>query len=78
METGTVKWFNSQKGFGFITPDDGGGDVFIRPQDARAAGLLHLEQGLKVTFNEVGNEGGKVSATNIKLEFSRRQLGQPA
>ncbi len=71
MATGRVKFFSSTKGFGFITPDDGGGDVFVRAEEASRAGLSTLDTGRKVSFEEVGTEGGKVSATQIiKVEGS--------
>jgi CspA family cold shock protein len=68
MATGTVKWFNDVKGYGFITPDAGGGDVFVKIQDVQAAGLKQLGEGQKVIFKPVDIEGGKVSAKNIKIQ----------
>ncbi|OHV15910.1 cold-shock protein [Methylorubrum extorquens] len=67
MANGTVKWFNADKGFGFIRPDAGGGDVFMMAQDVQAAGLKRLDEGQKVTFKPVDAEGGKVAAKNIKV-----------
>jgi CspA family cold shock protein len=66
MATGSVKWFNMQKGFGFIQPDDGGKDVFVHITAVQAAGLHSLNDGQKVTF-EVVRERGKEAAANLKL-----------
>lgn len=66
MSTGTVKWFNTQKGFGFIQPDDGGKDVFVHITAVQAAGLRGLDEGQKVSY-EVAMERGKAAATNLKL-----------
>jgi len=66
MASGTVKWFNATKGFGFIQPDDGGKDVFVHVTAVQAAGLNGLNDGQKVTF-EVVQERGKESASNLKL-----------
>ncbi len=65
MNTGTVKWFNSQKGFGFIQPDNGGKDVFVHISAVQRAGLHSLSEGQKVTFDIVAdNRNGKSSAEN--------------
>jgi CspA family cold shock protein len=66
METGTVKWFNAGKGFGFIQPQDGSKDVFVHITAVQRAGLTDLPEGQKVTFDVV-NERGKNSAANLKL-----------
>jgi CspA family cold shock protein len=66
MASGTVKWFNATKGFGFIQPDGGGKDVFVHITAVQAAGLNGLNDGQKVTF-EVVSERGKEAATNLKL-----------
>lgn len=66
MASGTVKWFNASKGFGFIQPDDGGKDVFVHITAVQAAGLNGLDDGQKVTF-EVVKERGKEAASNLKL-----------
>jgi CspA family cold shock protein len=66
MATGTVKWFNAQKGFGFIQPDDGGSDVFVHASAVEAAGLPGLNEKQKVSY-EITNERGKDSATNLKV-----------
>ncbi|MBK8009224.1 MAG: cold-shock protein [Rhizobiales bacterium] len=65
MSTGTVKWFNTQKGFGFIQPDDGGKDVFVHISAVQRAGLQTLNEGQKVSF-EVATERGKAAAANLK------------
>lgn len=65
MANGTVKWFNSQKGFGFIQPEDGSGDVFVHISAVEKAGLRGLDEGQKVSF-DITNERGKNAATNIK------------
>ena len=66
MATGTVKWFNATKGFGFIQPQGGGKDVFVHVTAVQAAGLNGLDENQKVTY-EVMNERGKEAATNLKL-----------
>lgn len=65
MAEGTVKWFNSQKGFGFIQPDGGGADVFVHISAVEKAGLRGLNEGQKVSY-DITEEKGKKSATNIK------------
>lgn len=62
---GTVKWFNSQKGFGFIQPENGGGDVFVHVSAVKKAGMRGLNEGQRVSYEEV-SERGKVSAGNLK------------
>ena len=66
MPTGTVKWFNAQKGFGFIQPEDGGKDVFVHITAVQAAGLTGLDENQKVTY-EVVAERGKQAAANVRL-----------
>ncbi len=66
MATGTVKWYNPQKGFGFIAPADGGKDVFVHATALEAAGLSILSDGQEVSF-ELKEERGKTSATALKL-----------
>jgi CspA family cold shock protein len=65
MAIGTVKWFNTTKGFGFIMPQDGGKDVFVHITAVQAAGLRGLNEGQKVSY-EVAMERGKAAATNLK------------
>jgi len=68
MTTGTVKWFNGQKGFGFIQPNDGGQDVFVHISAVERAGLSGLAEGQKVNFEVVADKmRGKVSADNLSL-----------
>jgi cold shock protein len=66
MATGTVKWFNSQKGYGFIQPDDGGKDVFVHISAVERAGMNELAEGQKVKY-EVAMDRGKAAATNLSL-----------
>lgn len=66
MASGKVKWYNSQKGYGFIAPDDGGKDVFVHATALEAAGLRNLVDGQAVHF-EVTQDRGKSSATNLKV-----------
>ena len=67
MTTGTVKWFNAQKGFGFIQPDDGGNDVFVHISAVERAGLGSLNEGQKVSFElERDARSGKVAAGQLQ------------
>ncbi len=67
MTTGTVKWFNSQKGYGFIQPADGSKDVFVHISAVEAAGLRGLNEGQKISFEEQADKrSGKMSAVNLK------------
>jgi CspA family cold shock protein len=66
MATGTVKWFNSTKGFGFIQPDDGGSDVFVHISAVERAGLRGLNDGQKITYEMVRDKrSGKMSADQL-------------
>jgi CspA family cold shock protein len=65
MATGTVKWFNPTKGFGFIQPDQGGADVFVHISAVEKAGLRSLAEGQKVSY-ELVTERGKTSAGNLQ------------
>lgn len=65
MASGTVKWFNAQKGFGFIQPDNGGKDVFVHISAVERAGLQGLQEGQKISYDVV-NERGKDAAANLK------------
>ncbi|HEY7765623.1 MAG TPA: cold-shock protein [Aestuariivirgaceae bacterium] len=68
MQTGTVKWFNSQKGFGFIQPQDGGKDVFVHISAVERAGLHTLNEGQKVSFEIVADSRtGKSSADRLEV-----------
>jgi CspA family cold shock protein len=64
MSTGTVKWFNTTKGFGFIQPEDGGADVFVHISAVERAGLRSLNEGQRVEF-ETEKERGKTAAVNL-------------
>ncbi|HXT80564.1 MAG TPA: cold-shock protein [Acetobacteraceae bacterium] len=66
MSEGTVKWFNSQKGFGFIQPTDGSNDVFVHISAVERAGLSGLNEGQKISFDVERGQQGKMSATNLK------------
>ena len=67
MSQGTVKWFNGQKGFGFIQPDDGGKDVFVHISAVERAGMHSLNEGQKIEFDVVADrKTGKSSADNLK------------
>ncbi len=66
MSTGTVKWFNAQKGYGFIQPDDGGKDVFVHISAVERAGMVGLNEGQKVSFEVQKGQQGKTSAENLK------------
>ncbi|MCH7486981.1 MAG: cold-shock protein [Proteobacteria bacterium] len=65
MTTGTVKWFNPAKGFGFIEPEDGGKDAFVHISAVERAGLDTLREGQKVQFELVSGEDGRSSAENL-------------
>ena len=68
MSTGTVKWFNAQKGFGFIQPDDGGKDVFVHISAVERAGLNGLNEGQKNSYELVADRrSGKMSADQLKV-----------
>jgi cold shock protein len=67
MSTGTVKWFNEQKGYGFIQPDDGGKDVFVHISAVQRSGLQGLNDGQKVTYElEADRRTGKMAAVNLQ------------
>jgi cold shock protein len=67
MPTGTVKWYNDQKGYGFIQPDNGGKDVFVHASALERAGMRGLAEGQKVSYDvEADRRSGKESATNLK------------
>ena len=66
MKTGTVKWFNSEKGFGFIQQDEGGNDIFVHITALRNAGLQTLNEGQRVSY-EVEDNRGRAAAANLQL-----------
>jgi cold shock protein len=69
MATGTVKWFNTTKGFGFIQPDGGGQDVFVHVSAVQRAGLQELHDGQKISYEVVADKrSGKSSAENLKAQ----------
>ena len=65
MPTGTVKWFNAQKGFGFIQPSDGSKDVFVHVTAVQAAGMATLNEGQSISF-DITNERGTPAASNLR------------
>ena len=68
MPTGTVKWFNEQKGYGFIQPDQGGKDVFVHISAVERSGLSGLAEGMKVSYEvQADRRSGKESAANLKI-----------
>lgn len=67
MSTGTVKWFNATKGYGFIQPDEGGADVFVHITAVQQAGLDGLAEGQKVTYELERGRNGKTAATSLRL-----------
>lgn len=67
MAIGTVKWFNAQKGFGFIQPDDGGKDVFVHISAVERAGMGSLAEGQKISY-DVTMDRGKPAATNLSAK----------
>ena len=68
MATGTVKWFNATKGFGFIAPDSGGKDVFVHISAVERAGLTGLNDDQKVSFDLEAGRDGRQSAVNLQVE----------
>jgi CspA family cold shock protein len=66
MSTGTVKWFNATKGYGFIMPDDGSKDVFLHISDVQRSGLQDVREGDKLEFDIQRGQQGKLSACNLK------------
>ena len=67
MPTGTVKWFNSTKGYGFIAPDDGGKDIFVHISAVERAGLRELSDNQKVSYELQSGRDGKSSASDLRL-----------
>ena len=67
METGTVKWYNDQKGYGFIQPDNGGKDVFVHATALERAGMRGLREGQKITYElQTDQRTGRTSAVNLQ------------
>ncbi|MSP81719.1 MAG: cold-shock protein [Alphaproteobacteria bacterium] len=67
MAIGTVKWFNTMKGFGFIMPEDGSKDVFVHVSAVERAGLSSLVEGQKLSYDLQAGQQGKVAAANLKV-----------
>ena len=65
MTTGTVKWFNPTKGYGFIEPEEGGSDVFVHISAVERAGMPSLQEGQKISFDVVEGQNGKSAAENL-------------
>ncbi|MCK5424214.1 MAG: cold-shock protein [Emcibacter sp.] len=66
MATGTVKWFNTNKGYGFIAPDNGGKDVFVHITELEKSGIRQLDDGQKISY-EISENRGKEAASSIQL-----------
>jgi CspA family cold shock protein len=66
MATGTVKWFSDDKGFGFVTPDEGGKDLFVHHSEIAGDGFRSLQEGAKVSFDEQSSEKGP-KAVNVQV-----------
>lgn len=67
MANGTVKWYNSQKGYGFIQPDSGARDVFLHVSALERAGISNVDEGQKVSFDIERGRDGRASASNLQL-----------
>lgn len=67
MTTGTVKWFNKAKGFGFVAPDEGGDDVFVHISALKAAGLADLLEEQRVSYELVEGPNGRMTAASLKI-----------
>jgi CspA family cold shock protein len=73
MAIGTVKFFNTAKGFGFITPEDGGRDIFVHKKSIELAGITSLSQGQRLSFETVQNAKGAVQASDLKPHQEARK-----
>ena len=67
MATGTVKWFNAEKGYGFIQPDEGGDDAFVHITAVKDAGLAGLDEGQKVQYDMIEGRNGRMAAGNLSV-----------
>ena len=67
MATGTVKWFNATKGYGFIAPEDGGKDSFLHISALERAGLSHVSEGQRLEYDLESGRDGKTSAANLRV-----------
>lgn len=77
MKTGTVKWFNSAKGYGFITPDDAGDDCFVHVTAIQASGLKHLIEEQRVQYDTQEGRNGRLVACDIQL-FASQEITEAA
>ena len=68
MNTGTVKWFNADKGYGFISPDDGSKDAFVHISAVERAGLSGLQEGQRIIYELLRGKNGKTAAANLRLD----------
>ncbi len=64
---GTVKWYNQTKGYGFISPDSGGVDIFVHNSALKATGIITLYEGQKISFDSAKGQSGKIEAINLRL-----------
>jgi cold shock protein len=67
VATGTVKWFNEAKGYGFIIPDEGGPDIFVHAIEVKKSGYAFLPQGARVSYDLVSGRNGKISTENLRI-----------
>ena len=77
MTTGTVKFFNQSKGYGFIAPDGGGNDAFVHISDVERAGMSSLRENQRISYDLKQDPRGKMSATNLKAAVVDLPLGTP-
>ncbi len=74
--TGKIKWYNAEKGFGFIKPDDGGPDVFVHVSALKAAGIVQLIDGQAVSFDKIEQRNGKFAAQKIAIRVDGAEAAQ--